>query len=70
MHILERPTYSRHDGSSDEVTPPEMLRLIGLIIYTGVVDVPRPCLYWQTTGIFSNLLPPNVMPRDRFFALL
>lgn len=36
----------------------------------GVVEVPQLHLYSRTTGIFSNLLPPYVMPRDRFFALL
>ncbi|XP_072145227.1 piggyBac transposable element-derived protein 4-like [Dermacentor andersoni] len=70
MHILDRPTYSRRDGSWEEVTPLEMLRLIGIIIYMGVVEVPRLHLYWRSTGIFSNLLPRNIMPRDRFFALL
>lgn len=34
-------TYSRHDGSREEVTPLEMLRFIGIAIYMGVVKVPR-----------------------------
>lgn len=70
MHILGKQTYSRRDGSWEEVTPLEMLRLIGLIIYMGLVEVPRLHLYWRTTGTFSGLLPPNIMRRDRFFALL
>ncbi|KAH8010033.1 hypothetical protein HPB51_024383 [Rhipicephalus microplus] len=61
MHILEKQTYSRRDGSWEEVTPLKMLRLIGLIIYMGLVEVPRLHLYWRTTGTFSDLLPPNIM---------
>ncbi|KAH8035404.1 hypothetical protein HPB51_005128 [Rhipicephalus microplus] len=70
MRILDRQIYARRDGSWEEVMPLEMLRFIGLIIYMGVVDVPRLHMYWRTTGIFSSLLPPNIMRRDRFFALL
>ncbi|KAH8019612.1 hypothetical protein HPB51_020311 [Rhipicephalus microplus] len=70
MRILDRQTYARRDSSWEEVMPLEMLRFIGLIIYMGVIDVPRLHMYWQTTGIFSSLLPPNIMRRDRFFALL
>lgn len=57
MHILERQTYSRRDGSWEEVTPLEMLRLIGMIIYMGVVEVLRFHLYWRTTNI--SWPPPN-----------
>ncbi|KAH8024064.1 hypothetical protein HPB51_020822 [Rhipicephalus microplus] len=70
MHILDRQTYTRRDGSWEEVVPLEMLRFIELILYIGVVDVPRLHMYWRKTGIFSGLLPPNIMKRDRFFALL
>ncbi|KAH8038374.1 hypothetical protein HPB51_001488 [Rhipicephalus microplus] len=70
MRILDRQTYARRDGSWEEVMPLEMLRFIGLIIYMGVVDVLRLHMYWRTTGIFSSLLPPNIMRRDGFFALL
>ncbi|KAH7935993.1 hypothetical protein HPB52_016332 [Rhipicephalus sanguineus] len=41
MNILGKQTYSRRDGSWEEVTPLEMLRLIGLIIYMGLVEVRR-----------------------------
>lgn len=70
MHVLDRQTYARRDGSWEEVMPLEMLRFIGLILYMGVVDVPRLHMYWRTTGIFSGLLPPNIMKWNRFFALL
>lgn len=37
VHILERPTYARHDGSRGEVTPLEMLDFIGMTM--GPVEV-------------------------------
>lgn len=70
MHILDRQTYARRDGSWEKVTPLEMLQFIGILIYMGMVEVPRLHLYWKTTGIFRGLLPPNIMPRKRFSALL
>lgn len=70
MHILDRQTYAQRDGSWEEVMPLEVLRFIGIILYMGVVDVPRLHMYWRTTGIFSGLLAPNIMKLDRFFALL
>lgn len=70
MHIFEKPTYSERDGSWKEVTEEEMLKFIGLLVYMGIVQVPRLHCYWSTRKLFSGLLPPSVMPRKRFKALL
>lgn len=70
MHILDRQTYAQRDGSSKRVTPLEILKFIGIIIYMGMAEVLRLHLYWKTTGIFRGPLPPNIMPRKRFSALL
>lgn len=70
MNILDKPTYARRDGSWEEVTPLEMMRFIAIIIYMGIVEVPRLHLYWSTGSIYSGLLPSKIMPRNRFVALL
>ncbi|XP_070385975.1 piggyBac transposable element-derived protein 4-like [Dermacentor albipictus] len=70
MHIIEKPTYSEKDGSWKEVTPAEMMRFIALLLYMGVLELPRLHMYWSTAKLFSGLLPPNIMPRRRFTALL
>ncbi|XP_072143441.1 piggyBac transposable element-derived protein 4-like [Dermacentor andersoni] len=70
MHILEKQSYSERDGSWKQVTPDEMKKFIGLLIYMGIVQVPRLHCYWNTRKLFSGLLPPSVMPRNRFKALL
>ncbi|XP_072140441.1 piggyBac transposable element-derived protein 4-like [Dermacentor andersoni] len=70
MHILELPSYAERDGLWKEVTPDELVKFIGLLIYMGIVNVPRIHLYWNTSRLFSGLLPRNVMPRRRFSALL
>lgn len=41
-----------------------------MTIYMGVIEVAWLQLHWRTTGIFSNLLPANVTPRDRLFELI
>lgn len=69
-HILEKPTYSEKDGSWKEVTPEEMVKFIGLPMYMGILELPRLNLYWSTTKLLSGLLPPKVMARQRFTALL
>ncbi|KAH9372088.1 hypothetical protein HPB48_017429 [Haemaphysalis longicornis] len=68
--ILEKPTHARPDGSWEEVTPSELLKFIGLVIYMGIVKVPRLKLYWNIGSLYSGLLARRIMPRKRFIALL
>lgn len=68
--ILEKPTHARPDGSWEEVTPSELLKFIGLVIYMGIVKVPRLKLYWNVGTLYSGLLARRIMPRRRFIALL
>lgn len=60
MKILEKPTHARSDGSWEEVTPDEMMRFIGLIIYMGLVKVPCLKLYWNVGELYSGLLTDTV----------
>ncbi|KAH8026429.1 hypothetical protein HPB51_020413 [Rhipicephalus microplus] len=68
--ILEKPTHARPNGSGEEVTPDEMMKFIGLIIYMGIVKVPRLKLYWNKGELYSDLLSRRIMPRRRFIVLL
>lgn len=68
--ILEKPTHARSDGSWEEITTAEMLKFIGLVIYMGIVKVPRLKRYWNVGNIYGGLLPPRIMPRSRFIAFL
>ncbi|XP_072143614.1 piggyBac transposable element-derived protein 4-like [Dermacentor andersoni] len=70
MKIFEKPSYAQPDGSWLEVTPPEMLRFIALLMYMGIVQLPRLHLYWNTGTIYGGLLPGKIMSRKRFFSLL
>ncbi|XP_037499668.1 piggyBac transposable element-derived protein 2 [Rhipicephalus sanguineus] len=69
-HIFEKPSYSERDGSWSEVTEEEMRKFIGLLVYMGIVQVPRLRCYWSERHIFSGILLPSVMPWKRFKALL
>lgn len=70
MHILDRQTYAEKDGSWKNFTPDEVMQCIAILIYMGIVELPRLHLYWNTSELFSGLIPPKVMPRSRFFAFL
>ncbi|XP_049275812.1 piggyBac transposable element-derived protein 4-like [Rhipicephalus sanguineus] len=69
MHILERQTYAERDGSWRNFSPDEVMKCIGILIYMGIVELPRLHLYWNTSELFSGLIPPKIMPRSHFFAL-
>lgn len=68
--IREKPAYSEADGSWKKVTPAEMMTFIGVLLYMGVVELPRLHLYWSASSLFSGLVPAKKMPRERFWALL
>ncbi|XP_065284782.1 piggyBac transposable element-derived protein 4-like isoform X1 [Dermacentor albipictus] len=68
--ILEKPTYSEADGSWKEVTRTEMMTFIGVLLYMGIVELPRLHLYWGTSSLFSGLVLAKKMSRKRFWALL
>lgn len=70
MKIFEKPSYAEADGFWLEVTPPEMLRFKALLLYMGIVQVPRLHMYWNTGSIYGGLLPAQIMSRKRFFSLL
>lgn len=64
IHTLEKQSYSERDGPWKEVTPNEMKKFIGLLIYMGTVQVPRLHCYWNMRKLFFGLIPPSVMPRN------
>lgn len=69
-HILERQTYAEKDGSWKMFSPNEVMQCIGVLIYMGIVELPRLHLYWNTSELFSGLILPKIMARSRFFAFL
>nr|XP_037274775.1 piggyBac transposable element-derived protein 4-like [Rhipicephalus microplus] len=68
--ILKKQSYAEADGSWKEVTAAEMMKFIGLLIYMGIVELPRLHLYWSRGSLFPGFVPPKIMSRTRFFALL
>ena len=63
--------YTESDGSWRETTHDEILRLIGVLIYFGFVDVQGSAnWYWSTTTLFHSLWARSFMSRMRFRALM
>lgn len=50
--------------------PDEVMQCIGVLIYMGIVELPCFYLYWNTSELFSGLIPPKIMLRNRFFSFL
>lgn len=70
MHIMKKPTYGEKDGSWREVMPLEMVKFIALLLYMGVLELPRLHMYWSTSPLLSGLLPSKIMSRRRFTSIL
>ena len=73
LHIAEGgyKCYTRPDGSWQETTSEEILRLIALLIYFGLVRlVGNVQTYWSTTTLFHGLWARAIMSRVRFSALM
>ena len=63
--------YSESDGSWRDATPNEILRLIGILIYFGIVSVKGASdCYWSTATLLHGLWARSFMPRLRFRALM
>lgn len=48
----------------------EVKKLFGLVLYMGLVRLPKIALYWSTDKIFGQAFPATVMSRNRFELLL
>lgn len=52
-----------------DVTPAEMRKYLGMLLYTAVMIFPKMSDYWRRKTIFHVSFPATVMTRDRFFAI-
>ena len=72
-HIFQgtHQTYAKSDGSWQDVTPDEIRKLIGLLIYFGLVKVVGNVeKYWSKKSLYNGLWARAIMPRLRFKALM
>ncbi|KAL0879436.1 hypothetical protein ABMA27_003187 [Loxostege sticticalis] len=51
-------------------TKDEVKRIFGLILYMGLVKLPKISLYWSTDRVYRQTFPQTVMSRNRFELLL
>ncbi|ROI62454.1 Chimeric ERCC6-PGBD3 protein [Anabarilius grahami] len=52
-----------------EICPEEMKKYIGLLLYTGVMDLPKVRDFWRKKTLFHVPFPATVMSRDRFLTI-
>uniref|UniRef100_A0A3B4UR01 PiggyBac transposable element-derived protein domain-containing protein n=1 Tax=Seriola dumerili TaxID=41447 RepID=A0A3B4UR01_SERDU len=53
-----------------EITPDEMKKFIGMLLYMAVLKLPKISDFWRQQTIFHVPFPATVMSRDRFMAIL
>ena len=70
LNISKKPSYASKDGSWTETTPDEMKRFITLLIYQGIVKVPRYEQYWSRKTLYNGLWARAILSQKRFKALL
>lgn len=54
----------------EPVTPEEMKKFLGIVMYMGIVNLPTIADYWSTDLLFKNEIIPKVMSRNRFQIIL
>jgi len=69
-HIATKKSFAKVDGSWKETDGAEIKRFIALILYMGIVRLPRHDRYWSTKSLFHGLWAREILSRNRFFALL
>jgi hypothetical protein len=70
IHKGEKTTYTNTAGDFKKTNVPELYKLLGLIIYMGVVQVPFLSDYWSTGILLHGLWARAFMGREGFKALL
>ena len=65
MHVIDKSYYAGSDGGWVEVTVEEMRKLLALIIYMGIVNVPELHKYWSTDTLYHGLWARRFLARDR-----
>ena len=65
-----KKTYVEADGSWLATTPDEIQKLVGMILYFGLVMVSSFDRYWSTHTVYHGLWARAIMTRRRFRALM
>ncbi|XP_029926608.1 piggyBac transposable element-derived protein 4-like isoform X3 [Myripristis murdjan] len=52
-----------------EISPQEMKKYLGMLLYMAVLHLPKVRDFWRKDSIFHLAFPATVMPRDRFLAI-
>lgn len=72
-HIFQgtHQTYTKADGSWEDVNPDEIKRLIALLIYFGLVKVVGVVeKYWSKKTLYNGLWARAILQRDRFKGIM
>lgn len=68
--VDDTPTTSTTTSSKNETNVKELKNFLGLILFMGIVKLPKLRYYWSTDSFFKNEVCSNTMSRNRFEQLL
>ncbi|XP_057291023.1 piggyBac transposable element-derived protein 4-like [Hydractinia symbiolongicarpus] len=69
-NISKKKSCAKKDGSWKETSVHEMKQFIALLMYMGIVRLPRHDRYWSVKSLFHGLWAREMLSRSRFYALL
>ena len=68
--VNESNQYATSKGRNINLTPQELLKVIGILYLSGYSSVPQRRMYWSTENDARNELIATSMPRTRFESIL
>ena len=69
--VIETNRYAHeHSANFIETNRIEMIKIMALVDYMGIVALPEISLYWSRKHLYNLNLPRSIMSRDRFLVLL
>lgn len=68
--VTRKQYYGDRHGAWKDTSPEEILLLISLILYFGLVNVSSFHRYWSTKSLYHGLWTRKIMSRDRFKGLM
>ena len=64
LHILQKSSYSTTQGAWKEMTGEEFQHFLALVIYMGILKLPRLTRYWDTKTLYHGNWARRFMSRD------
>lgn len=69
-HLETKPARAQDKSSFKPTTAVEVRKMFGLLLWMGLVKMPKIKDYWSKNNLYVNAIAPAIFTRDRFHVLL